>query len=352
MKGNQLRTALLASIAVVGAAGIGFAIAYHPVRPIEFRPTALAPKTVPVEGDIVKHALSLHNPNSFPVRLGEPRVSCGCGAIKFPSGQPLNEGQVLAAKESLDLAVDLRTGGQAMPREVQIEVPAATFDGRPVPFAYATIKSPVKAGPRIAPMALVLRDVVHDREATGEFVVTDGQDEPVTIKQVTFSDPKHLSARVVPADPIKRRRESPVKLSNTVVVTYRSSQPPEMSSEFVEVTFDQSRFAPLRVPIYIRSSQTRAGFVPEKLVLVPQPGTLTVKRTVMLKTGGDAGEVKVVTHPPFVGVEVGDARDDGQEIKLSIDMEALVASTIEQNIVVSVGDGKEHTLPIKALAIK
>ena len=346
------RMIIVAAGCGVSAVILAILLTFRVPRGIELSPNTIVPTTVPIEGEMVTHRMTLRNPNLFAVRLKNVDASCGCSTIVHRGGEEVKVGEVLPPRAAMDLEVTVNTMGQVSPRQVRVAIEAARLDGRTVPGATARIDVPVKAGPRVEPMALIFRDVMPEKEASRELIIADGQDHPVQIKEIKFSDPDHFSGRLIPADASERRIGKSMKLAHRLVVTYRSSQPVEMGNAFVELVPLQSRFAPLRVPIYVRSSKVYTGFVPEKLVVVVRAGETSVKRNVMLRTGSGSAEVKLVSHPSFVNVNLGHSSGDEREIELSIDVAALTAAQEDQVVVVSVGEGKEHTLPIKALAVQ
>jgi hypothetical protein len=352
MKSRVSHGAFVVLIGLVASLGAGLVMSYRPVRAIEFRPNVIIPNTLPIEGELVRHKLVLFNPNSFAVRLGTPRSSCGCSSLIARSTKQLAEGEVLGANASLELVIEIRTGGQVGTRLVQVEVPATTMEGRPVPGAHARIDVPVKTGPRISPMALVFRDILPGQSVSQELRIADGQDTPVHVTEVKFSDPKHFAARVIGVDPNRMDSESPMKHVQKVIVTYCSAHPPAMGNEFVEVVLEPSRFAPLRVPIYLRASQDRPRFVPERLVLVSKPGQAPITRTVYLRTCGRQGSVRIVRCPSFIKVEIGKQTQEEVEVNLGFDMAALAQAVDGQELVVALDDGIELSLPVKALSIR
>lgn len=345
------RLIALATVSVMIALAIGFVLSYRPVRGIELSPNSLTPDTIPIEGDTVTLPVVRTNPNAFPVRLGKVIASGGCSKISLRAGEELKEGQQLLAGGSLDLEITVNTAGQVSPRQVGVEVPAAKMDGTAIPAAEARIHVPVKGGPRVEPAALILKDIQLGKETSGEVVIVDGQDSAVLFQEVKFSDPHRFSGKLIPVEMLDGETTSLMKRRYRLVVTYHSDQPTGMNSSFVELIPADSRFAPIQVPIYAKSSANATGFVPEKLVLSRRAGDKTMKRKVLLKVEENSdSEVKLVSSPHFVAVQIGKHALGTQEIELTIDMEALASSSEESRVVLAVGKKcVEHTLVVKGL---
>lgn len=288
---------------------------------LTLEPSVLELPHDPQEGEVLSIYFQLTNRGDRAVTVAGLGTSCACMALA--GKQPLQPPFELAPDTSTPIELKIHTHGRLGPQQFKLWIEPG-LGGRQLETVISTIKVNVLAGLTAEPSRLVFPGAEAGIVVQRSLELADMLPDPgVEIEKVVSSRPERLKGELVPdVGPTAIFRGLAGKKRYRLDISYTPADAPEGIEECLTLIPVDSKYRPLRIPIFSKTAKPSYEFSPPGLTLVArQPGE-RFRRIVFFSTNkkDEAPLVEVVDPPKEIKVTVADG--PGQTKQVSIECTA------------------------------